>query len=362
MPTSIHCQVLVAGGGPSGLAAGLALAEQGSAVLVADPSGGKAALNRCEMLPVSAEEILTRLGLAEVLAEAVDLNGVISLWGTKAPIDHGAASPGISHFGWSIDRARLDRAMRDLAIRRNVAILNARVRDVGGQPGKWCVKAGRAEITAEMLIDATGRPVAVARKLGAKTVFGPRMVAWTWSTDQDVPRNLLAEARPDGWAYSLPRPGGGGSIGYLTSRRTKRDPAPPSKPEIAQYSLVKGMPNADGIRAVDARSVRLDPMMGKGWLATGDAAAAFDPVSSQGLYNALSCGFFAGKAVADELSGSKDAVAVYTEVFARTAKRTHRMIPLQYAVQPYDTPFWRALTAKHSRNASDKQPALELMQ
>ena len=122
------------------------------------------------------------------------------------------------------------------------------------------------------------------------------------------------------------------------------------------------MPNADGIRAVDARSVRLDPMMGKGWLATGDAAAAFDPVSSQGLYNALSCGFFAGKAVADELSGSKDAVAVYTEVFARTAKRTHRMIPLQYAVQPYDTPFWRALTAKHSRNASDKQPALELMQ
>ena len=105
---------------------------------------------------------------------------------------------------------------------------------------------------------------------------------------------------------------------------------------------------------MDSRSALLDQMTGRGWLATGDAAAAFDPISSQGLFNALSGGFLAGQAAADVMSGDRDAALVYETLAARTANRTHGLTRLQYAAMPYDSSFWRVravsdtIQAKHS--------------
>ena len=91
----------------------------------------------------------------------------------------------------------------------------------------------------------------------------------------------------------------------------------------------------------DSRSAVLDLISGAGWLATGDAAAAFDPISSQGLFNALSGGFLAGNAAADALTGMQESPRIYAALAARTAERTHAMTHLQYAALPFDTAFWR---------------------
>jgi len=48
-------------------------------------------------------------------------------------------------------------------------------------------------------------------------------------------------------------------------------------------------------RRVDAGSARLDRACGDGWLAIGDAAMSFDPISSHGLLTALSTGLAAGE-------------------------------------------------------------------
>ncbi|NEP54757.1 MAG: NAD(P)/FAD-dependent oxidoreductase, partial [Moorea sp. SIO3C2] len=50
-----------------------------------------------------------------------------------------------------------------------------------------------------------------------------------------------------------------------------------------------------------APSFRLDRTAGNGWLAVGDAASAFDPISSQGIYKALWDGLEAAKAIASYL-------------------------------------------------------------
>ena len=56
-----------------------------------------------------------------------------------------------------------------------------------------------------------------------------------------------------------------------------------------------------------APSFHLDRTAGHGWLAVGDAASAYDPISSQGIYKALSDGLEAGKAIASSLDGDPKA-------------------------------------------------------
>ena len=49
----------------------------------------------------------------------------------------------------------------------------------------------------------------------------------------------------------------------------------------------------------------------RGWLAAGDAATAFDPLSSQGLMHALSSGMVGGEALARHLDGDDAAMSEY---------------------------------------------------
>jgi flavin-dependent dehydrogenase len=52
-----------------------------------------------------------------------------------------------------------------------------------------------------------------------------------------------------------------------------------------------------------ACSQRLDRIFGSRWLAVGDAACAFDPLSAQGILKALNSGLFASYAIADFFRG-----------------------------------------------------------
>jgi flavin-dependent dehydrogenase len=50
-----------------------------------------------------------------------------------------------------------------------------------------------------------------------------------------------------------------------------------------------------------ANSIHLEPVGAADWLAVGDAAVAYDPLSSQGIVKALRAGIFAAYAIADRL-------------------------------------------------------------
>lgn len=55
-----------------------------------------------------------------------------------------------------------------------------------------------------------------------------------------------------------------------------------------------------------AQSRHLEPVAGDDWLAVGDAAAGFDPLSSQGIAKALRSGIYAGYAIGDLLTRGGD--------------------------------------------------------
>src|SRR5439155_27217291 len=77
-------------------------------------------------------------------------------------------------------------------------------------------------------------------------------------------------------------------------------------------SLWSNRDDVGKLRVTFSGTVRLDRFSGPGWLAVGDSAVAFDPLSSQGILKALESGWHAAETAADVLQGNTTAVDSYT--------------------------------------------------
>ena len=96
-------------------------------------------------------------------------------------------------------------------------------------------------------------------------------------------------------------------------------------------------------RVVAANSSRLDCVSGRSWLAVGDAAMAFDPLSSQGLMQALASGIRAGEALNGRLAGEVAAMDEY-DIKANRAFREYSRLRAVYYGREQRWPqsdFWR---------------------
>jgi flavin-dependent dehydrogenase len=66
-----------------------------------------------------------------------------------------------------------------------------------------------------------------------------------------------------------------------------------------------------------AYSQRLERMTGRSWLAVGDAATTFDPLSSQGVCKGLHSGVMASYAIGDYFKGSSSSLDKYEAILSR---------------------------------------------
>jgi hypothetical protein len=107
---------------------------------------------------------------------------------------------------------------------------------------------------------------------------------------------------------------------------------------IDRIRRIAGDAAPDTVEIVGGGSSRLEPMFGRGWVAIGDAGAAFDPVSGQGIANALVSGFIAARASADHFSGRADALAAYAGAMRETHDRTEKLVAELYRVTEISEP------------------------
>ncbi|ARH89929.1 FAD-dependent oxidoreductase [Streptomyces sp. MOE7] len=359
--------VVVAGGGPAGCAAALTLVRAGHTVLLADAGTGPPKAG--EALVSAARLLLSDLGVAEqVLATGhLPCYGNLSAWGSPELYAVDSLHDPYGH-GWHLDRPLFDRRLRAAARAAGADVAeHTAVRRPDRRPdGTWRLTlrdragAGDRAVRCRWVVDATGRGAAVAVRSGARRRTTDRLTA-LHLTLAPAPRaspdgRSLVESDRDGWWYTAPLPSGHRLVAYFTDPDLS-DPDLPGaavpgterfRDRLLATRYVSHRVRPHGLttlrtpRRAAAHSAHLDRVHGDGWTAAGDAAAAFDPLSSQGILTALYTGLCAGHAVDAHLHGDRTALAAYAAqvATARTAyAREHRAVHARETRWP-DRPFW----------------------
>jgi flavin-dependent dehydrogenase len=324
--------VIVAGGGPAGSATAIALARAGRRVLLADPSPARpAALKIGETLPAVAATVLRDLGLHERIEDAcvaIRSSGTSAAWGGEQPLVQEAIVDPHGH-GWHLDRARFDGWLREQARSAGAKLCEgtvaaSRTADGVQEPPAVRVQLGEqgtlAPVACRWVVDATGRRAAIARGQGARRQRRDRLVALyapMRTPADDVDARTRVEATPAGWWYSALVGSGRRVVAFLTDADLV-EPAWRTRSgfRAALDATRHVLPSWPATLASDpattaAHGSRLMPAAGAGWLAVGDAALAFDPLSSQGILNALITGLQAAAAVDARLRGDGAAIGAY---------------------------------------------------
>ncbi len=371
----IEADVLVAGAGPAGAALALALVQthpqaQAGRWRVVLVDRGVPAAQLGQTLPGAARGLLRDLGVLdsfEADGHPPSL-GQASLWGCDR-LERRDAFADPQGAGWRVDSARLDRRLVATAVQRGCRLIGpAAVTGIGrdaGAAGGWRVRiegaAGRVdEVRCRFVVDATGRRATLARRLGAvlqrldKLVCDSVVLPPGAATDLDG--FALVEAAPGGWFYGGCAASGERLIAFHTdfdlAGRPARDPAA-FLAAVSNTTLMRRFAGgsmrsaqATHVTRVAAWSGRLAPCTGSGWAAVGDAACCFDPLSSQGVFNALYGGLRLARAIASDLdsgSGSGAAVARHAQEIDAVwaAYRRHHRLYCASETRWADMPFWR---------------------
>jgi flavin-dependent dehydrogenase len=164
---------------------------------------------------------------------------------------------------------------------------------------------------------------------------------------------LLLEAAENGWWYTAPLPEGKLIAVFLTDadfiQREKLTQPDRWKAQLAltdeqSRRIQKHGLSLDGeIRIVQAESSFLDRIAGDGWLAAGDAAASFDPLSAEGITSAINSGLDAADAAAAWLDGDENALVTYADCVRRSYAEylTHRSVYYQIERRWLNGDFWK---------------------
>lgn len=347
--------VLIAGGGPAGAVAALVLARRGISVTVLE---SRAAPERKtgECLPPSLSPLLHHLGLIDLLERDGHLRSLGNrfVWGSAEPGERPFLT-GTRGDGWHVDRqvfeARLAERARAAGATWRWGCRLARC-ERNGKSFRLEIENGSSSeiLEADFVADATGRHAHVARRLGARRLRYDRLVgaaALLRSPTPDADTYTLVEAVPEGWWYSALLADGRLAAAFMTDGDLLDRDAWPLLLERTRITRARiedhGYVLEEAPRVLPAETSRLDAVLGDGWLALGDAAAAYDPLSSHGISSAMGSGFYAGHAIADLLAGHTEAGLAYLDVLQNAYGGCLDLQKRHYAAERRwpEAPFWR---------------------
>lgn len=353
--------VVVAGGGPAGAATALALRRHDPDLgIVLVEASEYAEVRIGESLPPNARPYLERLGVFERFLgeEPLESYGTSSSWGRGELADNDFVT-GREGPGWHLDRRRFDAFLTAEAARAGVEVIaGSRLAGEEHTAEGWVLELeGRpARLEARYVVDATGRGARLATRQGSRRVLFDHLAGvflFFGPGQRQVPPDTrtLVEAVEPGWWYSARLPGGGLVAAFMSDSALVRElgvAEPGAWLELAAASRhtrqrLEGLEPRGEPVVKAASSGRLDRFAGGGWLAVGDAASTFDPVSGQGIVKALAGGLWAAFAAADALADRPHAAARYDRLLAGEFEgylETREYFYREESRWP-DSPFWR---------------------
>ncbi len=299
--------IVIIGGGIAGCIAAISLIDSYQVTLVDKLLEPGERIG--ESLAPASQRILKQLDLLEGLENQLGTLyqknvGMQSYWGSNQVhlVDDLRNPDGCVR---NLDRQAFETYLRKTAEARGVhCVWGAKLHSSAYENSRWQLQLRASDtalsdttISASFVIDASGRQSHFARSLGIKRQAEDRLVA-CWATLPNSRTNTMStiSASENGWWYSAVVPGDRRVVAFHTDADLV---AKSELKTVASFlELAKGNPviwpllseheNAIAFKGtVAANSTKLEQVAGQQWVALGDAALSFDPLSSQGMYNAM---------------------------------------------------------------------------
>lgn len=370
-PIADSYDVVILGGGPAGLATAISLRRQADVSVLLVEAAAPEQERIGESCPPDTLLLLEQLGLTQRFRRAGHLPcpGYASVWGRP--------QPGYNDFivnplgpAWRLDRQAFDGMLMDAAIAAGVQVF---------QPARF-VKAAKADNTQDgyslellhqstrqaarvkacFVVDATGINARFARALGIHKLLDDQLFAMVSFADiaaGTFTRQVLIEAVPEGWWYAALLPANRLVRMLITEKHTLTQCWQGDKghferalaasaflgPALRPLSLV-----GHSYHTWSVCSSLLPQVQGPDWLAVGDAASSYDPISAGGIYKALSDGLLAGQRVAAFFQDGPQTDRSYADRISRRYQGYWQNRSHLYALEQRwpEAHFWKNRQAK----------------
>lgn len=305
--------VAIIGAGPAGSVAASLLAKRGynvSLIYREQASDYKAG----ETISPHGNDVIERLGLTDMFAsqQHVMCPGNQSAFGSESLNDvdflyspHGQ--------GWHLDRIVFERQLLERAAQDSVVLMpGCSLESASQDRGKWSVSVKRQSdlhcMQADYMVDASGGSRALLRQLSIPVNKMDQLaarVAVFKVPQAHTDHRTLVESTEYGWWYSTTLSGlrrvvmffsdtnefefkrCGRAEEFIDSLKKTKHIWPKLNDELKQNSKVESSVTPMSFLTKPAATTWANRIQGPGWVAIGDSAMTFDPLSSQGIYTAL---------------------------------------------------------------------------
>jgi flavin-dependent dehydrogenase len=315
----MHTDVLIVGDGIAGLTLSFLLEKKEIDHVLLHRNGIQMENALGETLPPSAIPFLHRHELLELFEQhAVQkMYGYHAWWGGNQVNDHNFFTQSPSAYGIKLDKQGL---LTDLA-RSQQKYRVVYDKNFEMQFGHTCgmVVFDQASLSQtlnfKLLVDATGRKRAVLNKLGVTIDEYDHLTAFSCHLSRfNHPRlthTVYTETFPDGWGIVSALNKDVQVMTLYTDRAVAKQRGFSNYtnwPEILeQTNYLRHFLTGDEqtkVRGYLANTSKPNRVAGENWLAVGDAAIAFDPLSSHGITNAVYTAIRAAIAIEKKVKGA----------------------------------------------------------
>jgi flavin-dependent dehydrogenase len=355
-------RIVIAGGGPAGIATAISLAKRGILSTILETNKNPAEKPGDTIEPI-ALPVLKVLGVDHLLKDAAHT----ACYGNNYSWESEVAE--VKDFfysrwghGWHLHRNYFEKELLSIAKQLGVTVSYCRIKKVEqcAQTDNWqlqTVNDGIDKIlNAHFVVDATGRNALIARSAGVRRIQYDNLVGIVarFSIDATAPilQYTYLQAVENGWWSATALRGNIVVTTYMTDANlitTAMQKSSGYRQLLQQSPLVYSLfpenfiPAAEYIYTRSASTSRLSTIWGQNWLSVGDAAYTFDPISSYGIISALGSGYYAGNAIADHLEGADEALPAYQYLTEKAFDHYLHLWKQQYALQQRwpESLFWK---------------------
>jgi len=362
--------VVILGGGPAGCATAMALRLLDDYRILVLESGDYSATRFGECIPPNTRLLFRDLEILEEFdREKHEPNlGSCSSWG--------ADELGYNDFvynpygnGWHLDRRRFDHFLSKVTRDRGVKLVTGtryethKADDDGFQIQFSSNRKGSGTVRARRVVDATGCGSGFAQHAGAEKRVLDQLICvcgfFHGVPKDSFPALTVLEAVEYGWWYAAKLPNNRLAVAVASEPRIVKEMVLRDERHFMTHlantkhlSLLMDRTELVESRVVPAPAISylLDHPSGRRWIAVGDAASAFDPISSQGIFKSLSDGIEAARAIHGQVNGDSNSLEVFDAYIVDNFEEYLKNRNHYYGVEQrwWNSPFWKGRRARKS--------------